>query len=199
MKKVRYLTYDFQMQDLVKLVFEKKGKILVPAFEHGRILVRETHNTEQSTKLAGLFLLKRPQDEEQQASHILGEGGDWQLHQESYGAMTLDWSLLDLDIASFGVFIKSSEQCKGYGTVLMNAGAKHGRSVGVKSFKGTQLLDGDNYRREKFYKDLGMPKGDFGKHNVCAEVNNPKLNQIKLTENESAQEIWNELAKAKGV
>jgi len=196
------------MEDLAKLIFEKKGKLLVPNFEHGRIIVREnTHQAEGIvlSREAGLYILERSSDEEQQASHALRsqkKGESHRVLRDKFSEDMREVSLGDMFLAggsrhaNFRVDVNYNDRGKGYGTALMNGGAQYCRDVGVETITGKLLQDKNKTRRTQFYRDLGMNAWTY-EEEVSGKVNNPKLNEIEFTQNAKAEEVWNELAKAK--
>lgn len=192
MQKLRYLAYDFQMEDLAKLIFEKKGRLLEPAFEHGRILLKEAGTNKGHLKRTELYLTQRPADEEREARQINLRGFDESMLRIALGDMAIN-RRIGGKAAKFNINVNAYEQSKGYGTVLMNAGAKYSEDVGVEELYGTLLLDNetDIKRRIKFYKEqLGMEVWR-GENQVLSGVTNPDLNKIKFTTNKDAEEIWN--------
>lgn len=192
MQKLRYLAYDFNMEDLAKLVFEKKGKILVPEFEHGRILLKELETDNKQMKRAELYLLRRPFDEESEVSSMFAIGFDQSMMRAAFGEISITRKIGGSKTAKFDINV--NQRSKGYGTVLMNAGAKYCRDVGIEGIRGT-LLKGDNIkRRVDFYKSLGM---DAWMHEeaITANVNTPGLSEIKFTQNTVAEDLLNSTIK----
>lgn len=188
MKVRRYLVYDFQMADLVNINFERKGKLLVPAFENGRILVRE-YESIQSQITAGLYLRQRPIDEEAEALQVNKE-----MRPSGLGYTSLSYGLGDKKArCSIGV-AKRSERNKGYGTVLMNAGAKYGSDVGIEEIYGDMVdrLDDsidDADIREKFAKAQGMLVNGGRVSTRIQE--NPLMHMIEFTENKAVEALLN--------
>ena len=192
------------MEDLAKLIFAKKGKRLEPAFEHGRILVQEYEtrhldknepSTKQLVKRGELYLLERPTDEEEQAVSMHLAGFDRSMLYAAFGDMFITRKGNEIRNAKFKIGVNENERSRGYGTVLMSAGARYGQDAGIQRLSGTLLVDNeeDYARRLKFYNELGM-NACRGEENVTTKVNNPELCRIQFATNPLAEEIWNSLA-----
>lgn len=167
---------------------ERKGHIIQPEFENGRIVVR---NLEHSNKtISTLTVMKRPMDEEAENYHVF-----------KYGYMNAyDRGLLGhIDLtkftksAKFIIYVHVSERSKGYGTVLMNAGAKNCRDSGIPILKGTFLLSDDWERRMEFYEKLNMPVRLYKKTQLETHIDNPSLNTIKFEDDAKASDILNSI------
>lgn len=190
MKKLRYMAYDFQMEDLAKFIFEKRGRVLVPAFEHGRILLKEGETDNEQMRRAELYILQRPFDEEVMAYLAHRVGFDKIMLDAAFGDVSIARKIGDNKKAKFNIGVNMNERSKGYGTVLMNAGAKYCRDVQVEKLVGTLLVDQDIKRRVAFYQQLGA-HAYMGEEHISADVKNPELNEIKFTTNRLAEEVWN--------
>lgn len=173
----------------MKLIFRKKGKLLVPEFEHGRILLKEAETNDGTMKRAELYVIPRLADEKAMAWQV--SSFDDSMLCVSLGDMSVKSIISNPEIAEFNIGIKPKERSKGYGTVLMNAGAKYCRDIGIEKIRGSLLKDDNIDRRVGFYKSLGM-NAELDKEGVTiANINEPDLNAITFTTNPTAEEIWN--------
>ena len=179
---------------------QKKGRIIKPKFQHGRIVVCERTFDPMATptSLTGMALLgimKRPKDEEEENNFIFCEG----FHQAMYSRDI--FGRIDItnhsQHAIFNIEVKPHERSKGYGTVLMNAGADHCRRAGVTTMTGEFGMAGQVDKRERFYERLDMPVKDLVLPTISTNVNNPKLNTIKFEHDKNATEILNSIPELK--
>jgi hypothetical protein len=179
MKKLRYLAYDFDMQPI-----EKRGQLIVPVFEKGRILVK------QGNEESRLFLMKRPANLEEE----LHQASGWELFQKTLAS--LGWVMIKSENKSgyFEICVRNGKRSKRSGTFLMNASATYGQALGLESLHSEMTFDKDTARRLRFFKDLEMWPGKDGDKNLLfSYVNAPKLNQIEFERNLLVEEIMNSL------
>jgi len=193
MKKLKYLVTNIKYSawNFAMPTLEKDGRTIPPEFENGRIIIREQKSA-HNIGHAELGIMKPPTDEETENHEIF-----WKKFANAlkYNPATLGYfDLIHFDAsegnAKFEINVREEERNKGYGTVLMNAGAKYCRSLGLKTFYGDFNTLGDTAARKRFYERFGMPKNSS---EIRSDVNNPLLSTIKFTCDNEATEILNSI------
>lgn len=172
---------------------KRDGRIILPEFEEGRIIICERKVGIDNLGFADFGIMKRPQDEEAENHEIFWEGFTDAL---KYNPAIFG----NLDLHNFGAFpnqarfiidIKQDEQGKGYGTVLMNAGAQYCRSIGLEAMWGIFDLKGNTEARERFYERLDMPIFGYDTPKILSTLDNPLLRRIPFTFDPKATKILN--------
>jgi len=173
---------------------QKDGQIILPEFENGRIVGRETViDKNYSATLLGV--MKRPEDEEEENRFIFCEGfSEAMRSNDILGTMNLTpYNPLrapSVDSAHFSINTKPAEQSKGYGTVLMNAGAQYCRNTRVQNMRGDFSRKGAHKKRETFYERLGIPViWENNSQIIKFNVDNPLLNTIKFEEDKAVAKL----------
>jgi len=165
---------------------ERKGHLIVHAFEKGRILVQEPVKP-TGRDGSRLFLMERPANQEEEVK--ASGSGLLQRKLSSFG-----WMLVRKDDERnngyFEISVKQAERSRGYGTVLMNAGARYARDIGLDNLNGLMMFDENIQKRIKFFEELEMWH-DRNEYYIFASVNAPKLNQITFERNLTAEEVLN--------
>lgn len=181
--KLKYLAYNFEMPAI-----EKKGKIITPEFEHGRIIVRE-HQLQKNKNVSLLTIMKRPNDESEN-KRIFRYGYLDALENNMLGHINL---IKYSRSARFAIDVHEEERSKGYGTVLMNAGAKNCRDSEIETMQGIFSRADDWERRLEFYEKLGIPVKLYKEIQLQSSVNNPLLNKIQFEDDKDAAKVLNSL------
>jgi len=175
------------MKDLVKAVYEKKGKLLVPAFEHGRILICETAKEDLGN--AELHLMQQPKDETRVIKRIASRGFQDGVLDMTLGSMVIE-TAKGSEAGTFDIAVDEEERSKGYGTVLMNAGAKYGQSIGIRNLNGSLIQDEELHRRKDFFKKMGLWSDGKDAYTL---LSNPFLNSIEFKQNPAVEESLNSI------
>ena len=170
---------------------------MAPAFENGRIVVLESKLTNTNVGIARLGIMKRPENEVEDNNFIFCEGYHEALRsRDVLGSIQLNYNYnktLKVNQSIFFIETKPNERSKGYGTVLMNAGAEYCRNAGVQYMYGEFGRQGDTEKRERFYESLGMPIEWGHPPTITANVNNPRLNAIDFEEDPVAAKVLNSI------
>lgn len=184
----RYFVYDFQMQDLSKVIFEKKGRLIIPKFENGRILVRE-YESNMSKIDTGLYFRQCPIDEEKEAIKVHREE-----RPHGIGYISLSYGRGERKARCSIAIAKGDDKRNGYGTILMNAGARYGTDVGIEEIYGDMVDRPDDSHddaniRAKFAEGQGMLIS--GGRVSTRILENPLLRMIEFTENKAVEDLLN--------
>jgi GNAT superfamily N-acetyltransferase len=182
--KFKYIAWNFNMPTR-----EKAGQIVLPEFNDGRIIIRENPISRQTV----LGLMKRPEDDETENHETFWFGFHYAADYcpiLGHVQMMPSW---ERETATFVINVKKDERSKGYGTVLMNAGAEYCNKSGFQTMQGMFELSGDTEARERFYERLDMPICGYDEPRVKTEAQNPLLNKIKFTPDPKATKILNSI------
>jgi len=182
MKKLRYIAYDFIMPTI-----ERGSLIIKPEIEHGQIIACEKDFYKHL--VTTIFVMERSTNDEL-AQYVSAGNLDIKTWNRTFGALGL-WYGPELIRAGFTINVAPEYRNKGYGTVLMNAGAKYCRDTGISNIQGNLMIDENWERRARFYDRLNMSVKLSDEPTVKSYLGNPLLNTIAFTQNQTAEEILN--------
>jgi len=172
MDKLRYYAWDFDSP------FREQPK--------SRIIVREDKRDSSDTK-ATIFMHNCPSSDKEFRDTVREDHG-FGLASSSLGALELDFPTYSRK-ATFSIEMKPEHRSKGYGSILMNGGAKYCRDNNLSEMSGEFALGGDWQRRKEFYARLGIQV--FPSNVVKAYSDLPFLNIINFVPNETVEEMLN--------